>query len=754
MSETRISLLGSHVPHFVHLVSHAEYVWELLSMGSEEFIRKRPAINRAQALWQFVEGVRWAFDHYRQRGTEIEQRRQFQLFEINGQTWASASRAACYLFVDVAMRVFEMMELGHPRSDGTGGYQSWSREIDRDLWTQRAQLCDFREIELPTIDFQKLREACRQEWPLVDEAVDEADKPKRLDAQVSPSAGEANPGAAEIDRSRQQADGKPDDDGERRRSSDLLGDRTMSAGSSPSKITNRFGTPMPPCPGCGSPPAANGNLDDICPRCGAYTFNCGIVELRPLPTESKRFPAPVYQQRAAPCWRPLPRTAFLQAIDDLLTFVLARKDRPGIPRSEIDHFYALDSRVYELARALNLHGDLPARDDLDRHWHVPALPRPRPQYEGLTNLPGDWDCGLFMAYPEGRWTFLIRALRDRAAAAKASGSAAPATPDNPEVAAPPKPPRDPISEQSQQAAAGAALEKVGAAIAQALASRPPLPEPKELRLIAGGAPVNAVHVMAYLTHVCRIPPSEQARLTDRQIHALLDAGVRLAGELGVPAAPQETPADTVAPAAETEVSAMPPTLESASVVAVAKPIIAVLEGGPDEERAWVSAYTRALTAARDLMHPSDRCDDWAVLADARPEAQIAMDRLHDLLGDLHFSAAFRPARRADKLKAMISIVKDLQGADERPESPTHDYCLIPPNQARWEETTELPPQLYQLLKALLTHGTWPVPFDAVEGVVGDSGKNVSNAVSRLNLALEPTKFPWTFRTKSAHVTKD
>jgi hypothetical protein len=104
--------------------------------------------------------------------------------------------------------------------------------------------------------------------------------------------------------------------------------------------------------------------------------------------------------------------------------------------------------------------------------------------------------------------------------------------------------------------------------------------------------------------------------------------------------------------------------------------------------------------------------------------------------------------------AEVPLADEADAEEERPESPAPDYCLIPPNQARWEETTELPPQLYQLLKALLTHGTWPVPFDAVEGVVGDSGKNVSNAVSRLNLALEPTKFPWTFRTKSAHVTKD
>ena len=30
----------------------------------------------------------------------------------------------------------------------------------------------------------------------------------------------------------------------------------------PSECANRFGKSSPPCPGCGSPPAANGNLDD------------------------------------------------------------------------------------------------------------------------------------------------------------------------------------------------------------------------------------------------------------------------------------------------------------------------------------------------------------------------------------------------------------------------------------------------------------------------------------------------------------
>jgi hypothetical protein len=94
------------------------------------------------------------------------------------------------------------------------------------------------------------------------------------------------------------------------------------------------------------------------------------------------------------------------------------------------------------------------------------------------------------------------------------------------------------------------------------------------------------------------------------------------------------------------------------------------------------------------------------------------------------------------------------GSRERPEEPTVAYCLIPPMKARWVGETELQPRLFHLLAVLLQHPTWPVPFDAVEGVIGDKGKNVSNAVSALNLALEAIKFPWTFRTKGGYITKD
>jgi hypothetical protein len=89
-----------------------------------------------------------------------------------------------------------------------------------------------------------------------------------------------------------------------------------------------------------------------------------------------------------------------------------------------------------------------------------------------------------------------------------------------------------------------------------------------------------------------------------------------------------------------------------------------------------------------------------------------------------------------------------------PPQPTAAYSLVPPNKVCWEgREVELPPQPYQLLSVLLNHRNWPVPFDAVESVVKDEGKNVSNVVSRLNAALETISFPWNFYTKHAHIDK-
>jgi hypothetical protein len=157
---------------------------------------------------------------------------------------------------------------------------------------------------------------------------------------------------------------------------------------------------------------------------------------------------------------------------------------------------------------------------------------------------------------------------------------------------------------------------------------------------------------------------------------------------------------------------------------------------------WRLCYPGAIAARlRDL---EDEDEGPELPAAAPGPDKISPDP--DLRGDLD------QARLA--IEVFLEMLPESEDEeDERPESPTPDYCLQPPNQARWEQTTDLPPQLYQLLKVLLTYGTWPIPFDAVEGVVGDRGRNVSNAVSRLNQALEPTRFPWTFHTKAAFIKK-
>jgi hypothetical protein len=72
------------------------------------------------------------------------------------------------------------------------------------------------------------------------------------------------------------------------------------------RVTNRLGKPVPNCPGCGSPPAANGNVDDVCPRCGAWRFHCGLAEHCPMPQGTDPEPASSWQVMAIPRWEQIP----------------------------------------------------------------------------------------------------------------------------------------------------------------------------------------------------------------------------------------------------------------------------------------------------------------------------------------------------------------------------------------------------------------------------------------------------------------
>jgi hypothetical protein len=95
-------------------------------------------------------------------------------------------------------------------------------------------------------------------------------------------------------------------------------------------------------------------------------------------------------------------------------------------------------------------------------------------------------------------------------------------------------------------------------------------------------------------------------------------------------------------------------------------------------------------------------------------------------------------------------------APARPQQPTKEYCLIPPNVVRWEGQVEIEPRLWQLLKLLLVRLALPgtaVSIEDAEDLLGKvrRSKAMSNDVSELNQQLETIKFPWTFGTKSSHI---
>lgn len=111
--------------------------------------------------------------------------------------------------------------------------------------------------------------------------------------------------------------------------------------------TNSLGFTVPPCPSCGSPPAAD-DVDDECPRCGAYFFHSGIAVHHSLPQgpDAPQTPDPV-QQMAKPCWERLPpsqvrsKTSPQQAAlqDTAKTFPL----KPAANNMD-DHYHAVEFR--------------------------------------------------------------------------------------------------------------------------------------------------------------------------------------------------------------------------------------------------------------------------------------------------------------------------------------------------------------------------------------------------------------------------
>jgi hypothetical protein len=108
--------------------------------------------------------------------------------------------------------------------------------------------------------------------------------------------------------------------------------------------------------------------------------------------------------------------------------------------------------------------------------------------------------------------------------------------------------------------------------------------------------------------------------------------------------------------------------------------------------------------------------------------------------------------------ARLAIRRAAIKITSRPAHPTADFCLLTMFRVRWDGTTELEPLLWHLLDNLLRRDHYPVARAALEEAVwagkGVVSKTVDNAISRLNVALLPIRFPWEWRVKAGIVYRD
>jgi hypothetical protein len=161
------------------------------------------------------------------------------------------------------------------------------------------------------------------------------------------------------------------------------------------------------------------------------------------------------------------------------------------------------------------------------------------------------------------------------------------------------------------------------------------------------------------------------------------------------------------------------------------------------------------TDRRRLLHTCRRCSPLFLAAgQSRPEVIRGTKIEIETIRRSRESAAPAPASTAQQEAAAAT------SQPQRPESPTAAYCLLPGCRVRWEGA---PCSIQPLLWALLAYLLSPEAVEVEEETLVDEvwghdsdimSKTVVNTVSRLNLALVPINFPWTWRTKASKVIRD
>jgi len=109
-------------------------------------------------------------------------------------------------------------------------------------------------------------------------------------------------------------------------------------------------------------------------------------------------------------------TLLTNAIDQLLKFVAnCEKNGHGIRRSKYDRFLELDREVAVHAQQIGLLPSLPQIEKLRRLLDVKSFDQPC-QFIGATNLPGDWEDGVFLIFLNGNpWLEEMHTIRALAA---------------------------------------------------------------------------------------------------------------------------------------------------------------------------------------------------------------------------------------------------------------------------------------------------------------------------------------------------
>jgi hypothetical protein len=196
----------------------------------------------------------------------------------------------------------------------------------------------------------------------------------------------------------------------------------------------------------------------------------------------------------------------------------------------------------------------------------------------------------------------------------------------------------------------------------------------------------------------------------------------------------------------------------------------------EQARDWFLAHDKVLHPDAASLKSQDQVDAVNNLAASRLPAELADLAVADAptataptvsqsvateLNQIPDEVADREIRRTQPNGKTDSSTWQEQeqglGEDQRPEFPTCEFCLIPPNRLRWQGEVTVEPRLWRLLgMAIRSMGT-AIPFESIqEQIHADkpvNDKTIRNEIYELNKHLLDIAFPWGVAPKHSHLVR-